>query len=67
MPSYRFVESVANAIERQEAQRLHVANRIEAAVNAGWSLRALAAELGVSDETLRVRVKRARQVEGRER
>lgn len=60
MPAYRFVESVARAIERQEQQRQHVAERIEAAIANGWSMRALAAELGMSDESLRVRVVRAK-------
>lgn len=56
----RYAESVRRAIARQDESRITVADRIEAALEAGWSLNALATELGCSRETLRVRLARAR-------
>lgn len=61
MPNKRYAVSVARAIDRQELQRFTVAERIETALANGWSLRGLAAELGCSAETLRVRALRARR------
>lgn len=56
----RYAESVRRAIANQEASSLKVADRIEAALEHGWSLNALAGEVGCSRETLRVRLARAR-------
>lgn len=56
----RYAVSVRRAIDAQEQSSLKVADRIEAALDAGWSLNALANELGCSRETLRVRLARAR-------